>query len=239
MSLLAYYYPFLQSQLTGNVINNNQDYQREPALATRIVDGDTIHVNLNNKDETIRLLGINTPEKNKPEYQEAKDFLINEIENKTVELLRDNEDIDKYDRKLRYVFYNDKFINVEIVQKGLATTFMLDELKYKDKFTTAETFARDNELGMWKKSTDICANCIILENLDPTKEFFIIKNTCNQPCSLAGWLVKDDANHFFELNDLQAGETKEYDSKAEIWNDAGDRFFMRDDNGDLVVFYEY
>lgn len=240
LGLLAYYYPYIQSTVSGKAISSNsQDYQKEPAFVTRVVDGDTIEVRLENNLQKVRLLGINTPEKNKPEYQEAKDFLIKEIENKTVELLRDTTDIDKYNRKLRYVFYKDSMINVELVQQGFATTFMLDELKYKDKFINAEKFAKNNNIGMWKKSQNICADCISLLNLSAEGEFFIIKNICNHDCNLAGWLVKDDANHFFQLNNLNAEESKTYNSKIEIWNDGGDRFFMRDAQGNLVVFYEY
>ena len=38
--------------------------------------------------------------------------------------------------------------------------------------------------------------------------------------------------------DLQEFEEKKYESK-DIWNDGGDRFFIRDGKGDLVIFYEY
>lgn len=240
LGLLAYYYPYIQSAVSGNSISQtNTNYQKEPALVTRIVDGDTIHVNINGTDETIRLLGINTPEKNKPYYQEAKDFLKKEIENKSIEILRDTEDTDRYDRKLRYIFYNNQLINVEIVQEGLATTFMLEGLKYKDKLINAEKFARNNEIALWKKSQDSCASCIILIKLEPIDDYFIIKNNCNNICNLTSWFVKDDANHFTHLNTMNSGEEKEYKSKTEIWNDDHDRFFMRDEKGDLVIFYEY
>lgn len=242
LGLLAYYYPQIQSLATGKSISNNDNninYQKETAFVTKIVDGDTIHATVNGKEEIIRMLGINTPEKNKPYYQEAKDFLIKEIQNKSIELLRDKENTDRYDRKLRYVFYNDKIINVEIVQEGLATTFMLNDLKYKDKFANAEAFARKSELGLWKKSTNICAGCIKLSELNPDIDFFIIKNQCGFNCNLEGWLVKDDANHFFQLTSLAQDESKTYQSEQEIWNDDHDRFFMRDNKGGLVVFYEY
>ncbi len=238
LAILSIYWP----QLTGkSIINSPVEYSRETVFITRVIDGDTIETDIG----TIRLLGINTPEKKKPYYQEAKDFLINEIENKSVELLRDKEDVDRYERKLRYVFYENRLINVEIVERGLATTFMLDDLneKYKSKFVNAEKFARDNEIGLWKKSNDKCASCIKLVELKPNEDYFIIKNECDFDCDLNGWLVKDDANHFFSLSDLNSGESIKYDSlkifKAEVWNDNGDRFFMRDDEGKLVVFYEY
>ena len=253
LGLLAYFYPQVESLATGKSISQtNANYQKEPAFVNRVIDGDTIVVTgpLIGNQTHIRFLGMNTPEHNQPYYEEPKDYLINEIENKSVELLRDTIDTDRYGRKLRYVFYQDSLINVEIVQQGLAPTFMLDGLKYKDKFISAEKFARESNLNLWKKSTDECANCIELEKLDSKQEFFIIKNSCNFNCNLNGWFVKDDANHFFYLNDLQGGQEETYNSsqskdsngkaiKTGVWNDDHDRFFMRDNNGYLVLFYEY
>lgn len=233
LGVLAYYWPVI----TGGAVKN-QDYEPEPAFVLRVIDGDTIEVELNENKETIRFLGINTPEKGKEYYEEAKDYL-KEVENKSIEVLRDLEDVDKYDRKLRYVFYNRRLINVEILQEGLATSFMLDGLKYENKFKTAEEFAKKNEINLWEKSSDKCASCINLVELNYTDEFFIIKNICSFNCDLNGWLVKDDANHFFKLNSLNSGEEEKYESKIKVWNDDGDRFFMRDDKGKLVIFEEY
>ncbi len=59
LALLSYFYPYL----TGNATNNQQQttYEKEPALVTRVVDGDTIHATVNDKEEIIRFLGINNP----------------------------------------------------------------------------------------------------------------------------------------------------------------------------------
>lgn len=48
---------------TGESISNaNQEYQKEPAFVTRIVNGETIHVKMeNDSEEIIRFLGINNP----------------------------------------------------------------------------------------------------------------------------------------------------------------------------------
>ena len=116
---------------------------------------------------------------------------------------------------------------------------MLEGLKYEDKLKQAETYAKDNGIRLWEKSTEICADCINLLELNYTDEFFIINNNCNFDCDLVGWIIKDDANHFFKLDDLDAGEKRRYDSETKIWNDEGDRFFMKDEEGKLVVFYEY
>lgn len=231
LAILSYYWP----QVTGNIPLEQTSYEKETAFVIRVIDGDTIDTDKGK----IRLLGINTPEKTNPYYKEAKDYLKN-IENKSIEIQRDKTDLDKYDRKLRYIFYENQLINVDILQQGLATSFMTEDLVYKEKLINAEKFAKENEIGLWKKSNEKCAECIKLTKLEfNPPEYFVIKNECNLFCNLTGWFVKDDANHFFYLNDLPAGEEKAYSSETEIWNDDGDRFFMRDENGGLIMFYEY
>lgn len=249
MGLLAYYYPYLQSIATGQAIvnENKTDYQKEQGFVTRVIDGDTIVVSgaeIGN-DIHVRLLGINTPEKKMPYSDDAINFLKRTIENKDIELLRDYTDEDKYERKLRYVFYENRFVNLEILEQGLATSFMLDGLKNEDKLKKAESSARENEIGLWEESSDECKNCIILEKIDCENEYFVLKNNCTFLCNLSAWVVKDDANHFFKLSILNAFESRTYNSDIDelkktkdVWNNAGDRFFMRDWEGKLVVFKE-
>ena len=230
LGLLSFYYP----KLTGKAVEKTEDYKPEPAFAIKIIDGDTIESDIGK----IRLLGINTPEKGKPYSKEALNFL-KQIENKSLIVLRDKEDLDKYGRKLRYIFYGNQFINAEILQKGLATSFMLNGLQYKEKLKKAEDYARANGIELWEKSADICVNCIKLSELNSKEEFFVLRNECDFDCELSGWVVKDDANHFFKINSLNSGESESYKSEASIWNDNEDRFFLRDSKGKLVLFYEY
>jgi len=226
LALLSIYYP----EPTGKTI---QQYEKESAFVIRVIDGDTIKTDKG----TIRLLGINTPERNKPYYHEAKKFL-QKFENKSIEILRDSEDLDRYERKLRYVFYQDRHLNLEILEQGLATTFMLDDLQYKEKLQRAENNARKQNTELWKQSTHKCAECIRLVELDYEREFFTLQNTCSFDCNLSGWTVKDDANHFFKLNSLAYTASDTYESKN-IWNNDGDRFFMRDSEGKLVLYSSY
>src|SRR3989344_4886614 len=65
----------------------------------------------------VRLLGINSPEKGELYYDEAEKFLEGLILNKTIKLEKGREDKDKYGRLLRYIFINDKNINLKIVEE--------------------------------------------------------------------------------------------------------------------------
>jgi len=229
LGVLSVYYPYL----TGETAFEEETYKKEPANVIRVIDGDTIDTDIGE----IRLLGINTPEKNMEYYEEAKEFLSS-IENKSIMMLRDFEDTDRYDRKLRYVFYEDRLLNIEILEHGLGTSYLTRNLQYEDKLKKAEEFAINNGKKLWKKSDNKCAKCIELIELNPEKEYFTIKNKCDFECNLEKWTVKDEANHFFKLNNLPPGEQETYTSKTNIWNNDGDRLFMRDEKG-LVLFYEY
>ena len=143
LGLLSWFYPYLTGE---EELIKNQDYEMEKCFVGRVIDGDTLVCD----NETIRLLGIDTPERGEEYYQEAKDFL-RIVEGKEVEILRDWDDLGKYKRKLRYIFYEGRLINVEIVEQGLATAFMTDDLRYEEKFFQAEDYALENCLGFWKK----------------------------------------------------------------------------------------
>jgi len=232
LSIFSIIYPTLTGQAIKPI-----EYQKEPATLLRIIDGDTIEVD---DGAHIRLLGMNTPEKKMPFCNEAKNFL-QQFENKTIFLLRDKEDTDKYQRKLRYVFYEDRLLNKEILENGFANAYMLEDLKYAEELKIAENTARLNELGIWTKSEDLCASCIVLSELNATEEFFVIENDCEFDCALDGWFVKDAGRNVFYLYSIGAGEEEKVFSKnnRSIWNDAGDQFFMFDRGGFLVEYYEY
>ena len=142
LSLVSIYYPYL----IGEKSLAKTEYKKETCFVDRVIDGDTLVCD----NETIRLLGIDTPEKGEFYYQEAKDFL-RQVENVNVETLRDWDDLGKYQRKLRYIFYEDRMINIEIVEGGFGKSFMTEDLKYEDKFKKAEEFAKNNGLGVWKQ----------------------------------------------------------------------------------------
>jgi len=213
--------------LTGNTISNQETITTN---VTRIIDGDTIETQLGN----IRLLGINTPEKSQPYYQEAKDFLKDNLEGKQVELELQGKD--KYSRYLGYAFYNNKLINEEIIKQGLATLYYYGTDSHKEELTKAEESARLNNLGLWKKSSNFsCIKLISLEYKDEgnckNQEQLILDNSCTS----LNIIIKDDANHIYKET-LKAGLfIKNYSC---IWNDAGDSIYIRDQEG-LLLFYRY
>ena len=241
LGMFAVYYDDIKNAtgLTGSTVENY--YLKEQAVLLRVVDGDTIEAQVEGYDETwkIRMLGINTPEKNMPFSDESKAF-IKQFEGKNIILERDKEDTDKYNRKLRYVFYDNRFLDKEILENGFANSYYTAGLRYENELLEAEKTARQNEIGIWTKSNERCSGCILLKKLDAIEEYFILKNDCTFLCSLDGWFVKDAGRNTFYLTSLLPGEEKTYNSNnKEIWNNDGDRLFMFDKNGLLALFYEY
>ncbi len=142
LGLLSVFYPYI----TGEKSFNPVEYEKESCFVNRVIDGDTLVCD----NETIRLLGINAPEKGEEYSNESTNFL-KQVKGKEIYVLRDWDDLGKYYRKLRYVFYNGRLINVEILEKGLGVAFMTENLIYEDKFIAAEKFAKENCAGIWSR----------------------------------------------------------------------------------------
>lgn len=138
-----------------NLNNNSNEY----FVVTKIVDGDTFWIeNGESKKIKIRLIGVNTPESRKSksknvEYfgKEAKEYLINLIDNKKVRIEFDIDKTDQYKRTLAYVFLDDgTFLNAELVKQGYATVMTIPpNVKYADEFVKLQNEARENNRGLW------------------------------------------------------------------------------------------
>jgi len=119
----------------------------------RAVDGDTLILNGN---ETVRLIGVDTPETKDPrklvQYfgEEAYGFTKSLLEGKRVRLEYDQERIDKYGRTLAYVYLEDgTFLNAEIIKQGYGFAYTIYPFKYMEEFRRYEREARENKRGLW------------------------------------------------------------------------------------------
>ena len=129
------------------------------AVVTRVVDGDTIHVSIGGHDETVRLIGINTPETVDPRSpvecfgEQAHEHTADLLPNGTpVRLVRDVEARDRYHRLLAYVYRtkDDLFVNLELARDGYADLLTFPpNIAHVDDFTAAVREARDAGRGLW------------------------------------------------------------------------------------------
>lgn len=126
-------------------------------LCTRVIDGDTIVVDIDGKQERVRLIGVDTPETVHPskpvEYfgKEASEFTKNMVEDKRVRLEYDWQRRDKYGRLLAYVYLEDGFfLNAEIIKQGFGFAYTRFPFKYLEEFRRYEREARENGRGLWR-----------------------------------------------------------------------------------------
>jgi len=127
----------------------------------KVIDGDTVSINISGEKKTLRLIGVDTPETvhpNKP----VECFGI-EASNYTKELLSDEiisieydssqGEVDKYGRTLVYIILPDgRNFNEVLIKEGYAYEYTYDNsYKYQKEFKDAEIYAKENELGLWKE----------------------------------------------------------------------------------------
>lgn len=125
----------------------------------KVVDGDTIDVNLDGKTERIRFIGLNTPETVDP--RKPVECFGREASGKAGEIMAGQEvrleadpsqgDRDKYGRLLRYVYLKDGTdVVLKLISDGYGYEYTYD-LPYKnqDQYNKAEAEAREGGRGLW------------------------------------------------------------------------------------------
>lgn len=129
------------------------------ATVVRVVDGDTVVVDVGGTTESVRLIGIDTPEsvaRDRPNEcygTQAADRLRALLPPGTaVRLTRDVEPRDVYDRLLAYVqrSADGLFVNAAQVAGGFAEAKDYPpNTAHRDEFERAERTARQAGLGLW------------------------------------------------------------------------------------------
>ena len=136
---------------------NKSSFSNKFYYCSYVIDGDTIVVIIDGKKEKVRLIGVDTPEKDgpytkkEPFSREASAFTKKITEGKKVRLEYDWQKRDKYARLRAYVYLeNNTFLNAEIIRQGYGTVFRKFRFKYRNDFIRYEQEARDNKRGLWK-----------------------------------------------------------------------------------------
>ena len=130
---------------------------RTPPTVAAVVDGDTIVVDFGSHDETVRLLGLDTPESvdpNRPEQcfgAEATTRLRELLPvGSRVRLEVDLEARDRYGRLLAYVFADERMVNETLLAEGYGALSIYEpNSTYRPRLTAAERRARTRLAGLW------------------------------------------------------------------------------------------
>jgi endonuclease YncB( thermonuclease family) len=143
----------------ANKSQDDLEHQSSTYLVTHVVDGDTIKVTIRGEDETVRLIGIDTPETVHPSKPvecfgtEASRQASELLEGTTIQLETDDSQgvRDKYNRLLAYVILpGGTNFNQYMIENGYAYEYTYDvPYKYQNEFKEAEASARLSGVGLW------------------------------------------------------------------------------------------
>lgn len=126
------------------------------------VDGDTIAVDMNGKKETLRFIGVDTPETHDPRKavqcfgMAAAAFTKSLIGTNNVRLEVDplSTNRDRYNRLLRYIYLPDgRLVNAEIIKQGYGFAYTGFPFTKSDEFLKYQTEAREQSRGLWNNCT--------------------------------------------------------------------------------------
>ncbi|QII10011.1 thermonuclease [Candidatus Kuenenia stuttgartiensis] len=142
------------------------------AIIVRIIDGDTLKINYKGNEESVRLIGVDTPESkaNKKAQKDAERTgqdisTITAMGKASANFTRglakpgdavrvefDVQPKDKYGRLLAYIYLaNGKMLNEELVKAGYATIMTYPpNVKYQERFLKAYREARESRKGLWE-----------------------------------------------------------------------------------------
>lgn len=135
------------------------DTVKANARVVRVVDGDTLVVDVAGNDERVRLIGIDTPESVKQGSpvecfgKEASAHTKALLRRGTpIRLVLDVEERDRFDRLLAYVYRasDGEFVNLALARDGYAGVLTYPpNVAHVDDFRAAVSDARRDGRGLW------------------------------------------------------------------------------------------
>ena len=231
-----------------------------PFRVKRVVDGDTIILA---DGRYVRYIGINTPERGEPLWDEARDYNAQKVGEKLVTLEFGQVEEDRYGRTLAYVSNDGRMVNAALLQAGLAHLFVLEPITYYHHFRKLQEEARAKSLGIWGnagfrgplKITRLNANAEGDDRYNLNGEYVRLCNISAGNLNLRGFSLVDHHGHqyIFTKGLLRPGYTVLlftgsgrdvvdgvdqirlfWGSRYPIWNNKGDQASLRDLQGHVI-----
>ncbi|MPZ54521.1 MAG: hypothetical protein GEU79_17645, partial [Acidimicrobiia bacterium] len=157
--------------------------------------------------DQLRLIGINSPERDECYSAESHAYLESLLEGEMVTLERDRTDRDRFDRLLRYVYLEDgTLVNEVMVEEGMAIARRYPpDTSLAKTLEAAQSRAKDAVLGLW--APDACGNATNAdlavteiyydppgnETEDLNAEYIVISNN-GGPLDMGGWGIRDESS---------------------------------------------
>ena len=194
------------------------------ATVVSVIDGDTVRVVIDGREEPVRLIGIDAPERFECYSAEATDRLAQLVAERDVILVRDTSDRDDFDRLLRYVYVDGVLVNDLLVREGYAIARRYEpDTSLSELLERSEASALVAGRGLWAAeacgpAAEGAVEIVSIhydapgdDNENLNGEWVEVRNGGPRPLDMTGWMVKDEsASHRFAFPDafvLEAGAT--------------------------------
>lgn len=208
---------------------------KENAVVKRVVDGDTLEVDINGTTAKVRLIGIDTPEsvhpdanRNSGEGKTASEYTKEHLTGKTIGLEYDVGKTDQYGRILAYAYLESGLMyNAQLAAEGYAQQMTIQpNVKWAELFKGLIADARSKNRGLWAeksagntdqsedKKPDTSPNnsgSVAITVLDYFGEVVQLQNSGSVDVDMTGWkLISTQGNQTFYFPEgfiLKAGAT--------------------------------
>ncbi|MCL1948847.1 MAG: metallophosphoesterase [Turicibacter sp.] len=157
VTIRGYFAALVEAHAGLNRINHGEDLGLEQAIVTRVIDGDTIEVNLNGVIERVRFLGVDTPENGEDGFHEASNFVARYAGPGSLIWMeaQDDRDRDVHNRLLRYIWttvptnlneeaqIREHMLNARLLEEGYAVIlYRYGYLRHKQLFLRLEAMGQ-------------------------------------------------------------------------------------------------
>jgi micrococcal nuclease len=116
--------------------------ERQPVRLVSVTDGDTIRAIVDGREQRVRYIGIDTPERGDPCFEKATRVNEELLRRGPLRLEFDADREDPYGRLLAYVYAGKTFVNLELVRRGLAEPLTIEPNdRHAVLFTAASTLS--------------------------------------------------------------------------------------------------
>jgi len=227
----------------------------------RVLDGDSLVVDIDGSEAEVRLLGINTPERGECFDQAAKDRTTALAAG---EISLSGEGEDQFGRLLRYAIASDgTLINRQLVIDGLALALSTDHPGLAE-FKAAETAAFEAGTGRWGPAacgsageadvaiTEFEPNAPGNDAQNPNGEWVKLTNRGTRAAPMKGWILHDESSsHRFrfptDFSIASGAGVRIFSGCGErsvdalywceggpVWSNSGDTAYLLDGSGNVV-----
>jgi micrococcal nuclease len=229
----------------------------------RVNDGDSVLVETGSRDVEVRLMGINTPERDECYGPEAEERLIELVDGETVGLEEIGQD--QFDRTLAYLWLGDLLVNLNQVEQGFAIASTPEEDDpHGGPILDAEDAAFDARLGLWSETACGASGPIPSVEVDGSASNFDppgpdedvldqewVAFSSEEQLDMGGWVIRDESSQ--HRCRLPTGAFIDPDESlvvtsidpcwdpgnSPVWNNGGDIALLLDTSGRVVTRHRY